>query len=240
MIIDATNKYYKQLNEEIKHTQTHDITVKNVLGQRYIGTGVKDKKMTVYGTPGNAMGAYLDNIDIEVFGNAQDAVGDTMNAGRIVVHGSIGDAAGYAMRGGEIYVEGDSGYRTGVHMKAYREKRPVIVIGGRTGSFLGEYQAGGLIVVLGLTDRKLRITGNFPCTGMHGGRVFFRSDGHDLILPSQVTAAPASEIDMEEILPYVDEYCRLFKKDLAEVLDHPFTVVAPDSHNPYNQLYVQN
>lgn len=35
------------------------------------------------------------------------------------------------------------------HMKEYKEKVPVLVIGGRTGSFLGEYQAGGIIVVLG-------------------------------------------------------------------------------------------
>ncbi len=239
MVIDVKDRDFREVNEVLRSTE-EDVRINGCLGQRFIAAGFSGRKLEIDGIPGNALGAYLNGAEIVVNGNAQDAVGDTMNAGRIVVHGSIGDAAGYAMRGGEIYVEGDSGYRTGVHMKAYREKRPVIVIGGRTGSFLGEYQAGGLIVVLGLTDRKLRITGNFPCTGMHGGRVFFRSDGHDLILPSQVTAAPASEIDMEEILPYVDEYCRLFKKDLAEVLDHPFTVVAPDSHNPYNQLYVQN
>lgn len=58
------------------------------------------------------------------------------------------------MRGGEIYVRGNAGYRAGIHMKAYRDKRPVMVIGGRTGSFLGEYQAGGYIIVLGLLDER--------------------------------------------------------------------------------------
>lgn len=58
-----------------------------------------------------------------------------MNDGRIVVHGDAGDAVGYAMRGGEIYVEGSAGYRAGIHMKAYQDKKPVIVIGGKAGSF---------------------------------------------------------------------------------------------------------
>mgnify|MGYP002508793462 CR=1 FL=1 len=57
---------------------------------------------------------------------------------------------GYAMRGGKIFVKGNAGYRAGIHMKAYEEKKPVMVIGGTAGSFLGEYQAGGVIVVLGL------------------------------------------------------------------------------------------
>jgi glutamate synthase domain-containing protein 3 len=34
-------------------------------------------------------------------------------------------------------------------MKAYEDDLPVLVIGGRAGSFLGEYQAGGIIIVLG-------------------------------------------------------------------------------------------
>lgn len=73
-----------------------------------------------------------------------------MNDGAIFVHGSSGDATGYAMRGGKIYVRGNAGYRAGIHMKAYREKQPVLIIGGEAGSFLGEYQAGGIIIVLGL------------------------------------------------------------------------------------------
>mgnify|MGYP002508363490 CR=1 FL=1 len=44
----------------------------------------------------------------------------------------------------------NAGYRAGIHMKAYKDKVPVMVIGGTAGSFLGEYQAGGVIVVLGL------------------------------------------------------------------------------------------
>ena len=83
------------------------------------------------------------------------------------------------MRGGSIYVKGNAGYRAGIHMKAYKDKVPVIVIGGCTGSFLGEYQAGGLIIVLGLDKGSRPIVSNFPCTGMHGGKLFLRGDCHD-------------------------------------------------------------
>ena len=149
--IDASGLDYRQLNAAIRSC-SGDASVTGCYGQRFIGAGLETGNLTVTGTPGNALGAYLDGACIEVHGNAQDAVGDTMNAGRIVVRGSIGDAAGYAMRGGELYVEGNAGYRAGIHMKAYGDKRPVMVIGGKAGSFLGEYQAGGVIIVLGLTD----------------------------------------------------------------------------------------
>ncbi len=104
------------------------------------------------------MGAYLDGCEIVVNGSAQDAIGDTMNDGLIVIHGNSGDAAGYSMRGGKIFIKGDAGYRAGIHMKAYKDKFPVLVIGGKAGSFLGEYQAGGIILVLGIdTDSKTNV-----------------------------------------------------------------------------------
>ena len=58
------------------------------------------------------------------------------------MHGNVGDACGYAMRGGKIYIKGDCGYRAGIHMKAYQQHFPVMVVGGKAGSFLGEYLAG--------------------------------------------------------------------------------------------------
>jgi glutamate synthase domain-containing protein 3 len=197
-------------------------------------------KIRVEGIPGNAMGAYLNGAHIETLGNAQDAVGDTMNAGTIVVRGDIGDTAGYAMRGGEIYVARQRRYRTGIHMKAYREKLPVIVIGGRAGSFLGEYQAGGLIIVLGLQINGKRIVGNFPCTGMHGGKIYLRSDCAGIVFPEQVSARPASCEDKSDILSYVAKYCTLFDYNVDEIMNAPFTVITPDIKNPYKQMYVAN
>lgn len=125
-------------------------------------------------------------------------------------------------------------------MKQYKDKVPVIVIGGITGSFLGEYQAGGLIVVLGLNSNGHRIVGNFPCTGMHGGKMFLRGNCDDIEFPSQVTARTATDADIEEIRNYISRYCELFGYNSEEILDSPFTVVTPDSKNPYKQMYVAN
>lgn len=239
MVIEAKGLDFRAINEALRAKEREN-KITGCLGQRFICAGMSDISVDIEGVPGNALGAYLNGAEITVRGNAQDALGDTMNNGTIVVHGSVGDAAGYAMRGGSIYVKGDAGYRTGIHMKAYREKKPLIVIGGCAGSFLGEYQAGGVIVVLGLGDGKKRIVGNFPCTGMHGGKMILRSDCRDITFPEQVSAKAASGEDLVEIEKYVSEYCRLFGADVGKIMDSPFTVITPDSNNPYKQLYVAN
>lgn len=237
--IDAGNKQSRELNELIRGAG-EKCTVTGCCGQRFLGAGMSGLIITMEGIPGNALGAYLNGAQITVHGNAQDAVGDTMNDGRIVVHGSIGDAAGYAMRGGEIFVQGNAGYRAGIHMKEYGQKIPVMVIGGCAGSFLGEYQAGGIILVLGLNAQGKPIVHNFPCTGMHGGKLILRGDVSGLSFPGQVTARPASPEDLGLIEKYVKTYCELFGGDCAQILDAPFTVVSPDSSNPYKQMYVAN
>ena len=239
MVLDVKDKNHREINDAVREADG-EINIKNCLGQRFIGAGMSDKKITVDGVPGNALGAYLNGANITVNGNAQDAVGDTMNDGKIIIKGSVGDAAGYAMRGGCIYVKGDAGYRAGIHMKAYKEKIPVMVIGGCTGSFLGEYQAGGIIIVLGINSDGRRIVGNFPCTGMHGGKMILRSDCADIAFPDQVTAKPATDEDIADIKKYIKEYCRLFGFDKDEILNSEFTIVTPDSKNPYKQLYVAN
>lgn len=58
--------------------------------------------------------------------------------------------------------------------------------------------------------------------------------------PSQITARLADDSDMEELKKYVSEYCVLFGYDINEVLMSPFTVITPDSKNPYKQMYVAN
>jgi len=60
-------------------------------------------------------------------------------------------------------------------MKEYQDKRPVIVIGGFAQDFLGEYMAGGVLVVLGLTlDGDAVHNARFVGTGMHGGKLYIR------------------------------------------------------------------
>lgn len=239
-VLDA-KKYgfdYQTLNRDIA-AGGRTVTVNNCLGQRFIGSGQSGKTITLNGVPGNALGAYLDGADIIVNGNAQDATGDTMNAGTIVVHGSTGDAAGYAMRGGAIYVRDDAGYRAGIHMKAYADKLPVLVIGGRCGSFLGEYQAGGLIIVLGIGYGD-DIAGNFCGTGMHGGKIYLRSDTLPEGMSPQAKAEDAGREELEAIKPLLEEFCRKFREDLNEILRGHFFVLTQNTKNPYRQLYIQN
>lgn len=232
--------HFQNLNEAIREGRESEITVENCLGQRYIGAGLADKNITINGTPGNALGAYLNGAEIYVNGNAQDAVGDTMNAGKIVVNGNGGDALGYAMRGGKIFIRGNAGYRVGIHMKAYKENKPVIVVGGRCGSFLGEYQAGGIIIVLGLDGEDRPIAGNFCGTGMHGGQIYLRSEKLPPLLPKQVKAERLERVADEEILSLIEEYCKEYKLNKNEVLNHVFYKLTPDSENQYKQMYTNN
>lgn len=239
MNIDATPLHFKELNEQIKETTEAYVTIKGCMGHRYIGSGLSNKTLEIHGTPGNALGAYLNGSTIKVYGNTQEATGDTMNEGSIYIHGSAGDATGYAMRGGKIFVRGDAGYRAGIHMKAYKEKMPILVIGGKAGSFLGEYQAGGLIIVLNLEHEQVPV-GDFCGTGMHGGKIYLRCDSLPSDLPKQVMARIAEKEDLEEIKPYIEEFCEVFEVEISEVLEKSFYVLEPNTKSPYKRLYTHN
>jgi len=230
---------YKILNEQVKESEEKEILIEQCNGQRYIGCGLNNKKITIEGVPGNALGAYLNGADLVIKGNVQDATGDTMNDGSITVFGSSGDATGYAMRGGTIYIKGNVGYRAGIHMKSYKEKLPVLVIGGRAGNFLGEYQAGGIIIVLGLGHNESPV-GYFCGTGMHGGKIYLRCSELPKDLPSQVMVSEASEEEMLEIKPYIENYCEKFGNKLEEIMNNKFYVLSANTKNPYHQLYIQN
>ena len=240
--ISATHLDFKELNERIKAV-AEDVRIDDCHGQRYIGSGLQGKTLAIHGTPGNALGAYLDGGVIAVNGNAQDAVGDTMNDGTIIIHGNAGDALGYAMRGGCIFVRGNAGYRTGIHMKEYKDKKPAIIIGGQVGSFLGEYLAGGLIVVLGIGAEDMPV-GNFPGTGMHGGRIFIRTNKELTGLPAglsaQVTEEIASDEELREIAPFIAEFAGYFSMNAELLVKDRFYVLKPDTKNPYKRLYVAN
>ena len=237
MKIDANGLDFRTLNLALRDAE-QPCEITGCLGQRFIAAGMSGKNITISGIPGNALGAYLDGGRITVCGNAQDAVGDTMNDGRIVIHGNAGDAVGYAMRGGEIYIRGNAGYLAGIHIKSYKQKQPAIIIGGRAGSFLGEYQAGGLILVLGLNTDGRPPVSNFPCTGMHGGMMVVRGDAAEIRFPGQTTTHTATDSDMERVIPYIKEFCSLFSYPTDKLLDCQYTVICPDSNNPYKQMYV--
>ena len=227
MKIFAGGMHYSALNAAVRASQENNIEIMNCVGQRYIGAGLSERHIFIHGTPGNALGAYLNGAEVRIDGNVQEATGDTMNAGVIEVHGSAGDATGYAMRGGKIFIEGDVGYRCGIHMKAFRIQKPAIVIGGRAGSFLGEYQAGGLIVV-----------GNFCGTGMHGGEIWLRTDELTAALPEQVKSERVTLSD--EAASLIREWCARFGREEKSYLSAVYYRLTPNADNPYRQMYTPN
>lgn len=237
MILNADNMHFRDLNDKIRNTSDSEIEIVNCLGQRYIASGLKGKNITIDGIPGNALGAYLDGCMLKVNGSAQDATGDTMNDGEIVIDGSSGDATGYAMRGGSIYIHENVGYRAGIHMKAYKDKKPFIIAGGTAGSFLGEYQAGGCITVLGLKSEDDIPVNNFCGMGMYGGKIYLRTNMPPTDLSERLIAKQADDDDMSEIMPQLERFSLLFKENISEILSKNFYVITPDSKNPYKQMY---
>ena len=121
------------------------ITVKNVSGHRYIGVGINQKaSVNIHGTPGNCMANFNKGGQITVFGSAQDNVADAMYEGEIIIHGDARDVLGQALQGGRIFVRGNVGNRALIQMREYRDKKPVVIIGGRADDYFGEYMSGGL------------------------------------------------------------------------------------------------
>ncbi len=243
MKIEAKGLHYKILNDKIHEALaggTREILLNQINGQRYIGDALKGSeiKITIQGTPGNDLGVFMDGPTIVVRGNAQDGVGNTMNGGRILIHGDAGDIVGYAMRGGKIYIRGNAGYRVGIHMKAFNQFFPVILIGGRAGNFLGEYMAGGLMIVLGLDQNgKDSPVGTYVGTGMHAGKIYVRGHVRDYQLGREIRVFDMDKKDWEEMNPFLEEYCRDFNLPLDEIRQSPFVKLIPHTHRPYGKLY---
>ena len=141
------------------------------------------------------------------------------------------------MRGGRIFIEGNIGYRAGIHMKAYMDKSPVLVIGGCAGSFLGEYLAGGLIIVLGQGANGAYPVSFFCGTGMHGGKIVLRCDEAPAGLPRQVLVREMTDADRKEICPQVTDYCSFFGGNPKEILNQRFYVLTANPAAGYKQLY---
>lgn len=241
--IDASGMYYADLNksirESIKSGEAYEFLLKNINGQRYIGDGLTgDNRITIEGTPGNDLAAYMNGYEIVVKGNAQDAVANTMNTGRIIVHGNAGDTLGYAMRGGEVFIKENVGYRVGIHMKEYQDKVPVIVVGGKAGDFLGEYMAGGRILLLGMNLRDgEEIVGNYCGTGMHGGVMYVRGEVAEHKLGKEVRVEELNEQDKEFVSSYVMKYVEYFGFSYDFIMNKKFTKLYPFNKRPYGNLY---
>lgn len=244
--VDATNLETRELNDRLRDLMlsgVEKVVLRNVCGQRYIGTRLytpEHRKMDIeiYGTPGNDLAAFLFGHNIRVHANAQDGVGNTMDHGEVVVEGRAGDVLGFSMRGGKIFVRDGVGYRTALHMKEYEDKKPVVVIGGTSQDFLGEYMAGGIVILLGLGGKPHK--GNFLGTGMHGGVIYLRGTVDKTQVGSQVDISPLNDADREIVDHYVSEFVQRFP-DLGigkeEILKGEFIRLSAKSKRPYVKLY---
>ncbi|MCK5577280.1 MAG: hypothetical protein KAI14_03085 [Dehalococcoidales bacterium] len=240
--VDVTGLSYRKLNEQLRQLVADGasrIELLNVCGQRYIGTDLGGPvELVIYGTPGNALGAFMDGPSITVYGNAQDGCGNTMNEGEIIIHGHAGDIVGLSARGGRIFVRDDVGYRAAIHMKGYGDKKPVLVVGGTAQDFVGEYMAGGVLVLLGLTlGEGENHRASFIGTGMHGGVIYLRGSVEDHQLGEEVGRAELDEADYRVLEENVSRFARHFGRDADEILKGSFIKLFPRWLRPYGQLY---
>ena len=240
--IDAAGTHYRELNERLRalvRAGAESIVVRGVTGQRYLGTSVQAPvRITIEGVPGNDLGAFMDGPHIEVLGDAQDGCGNTMNSGTIVIHRSAGDIVGHSMRGGKIFVRGNVGYRVGIHMKEYESVRPSIVIGGTAQHFLGEYMAGGVMLVLGMglapdQPHPSRYVG----TGMHGGVIYMRGTVSTTYLGREVGLLPMTAEDEWLVQGLVREFGAHLGVDPEPLIHSPYVKLVPLTKRPYGRLY---
>jgi glutamate synthase domain-containing protein 3 len=124
-------------------------------------------------------------------------------------------------------------------MKTYKSSVPIIVAGGHAGDFLGEYMAGGMIIVLGIHNRtkKAEILGDWVATGQHGGAIYVRGNVDESKLGNGASQFPLTADDEIAVKKVLKEYCQVFGLDLERLLDSEFTKIAPLSHRPYAALY---
>ena len=240
MNLDTSGQHYKKVNQDIHaalEAGNHQLILQNVRGQRYIGCGLGSQvRLTINGVPGNDLASFMNGARIEVMGNAQDAVGNTMNAGLVLVHGAAGDIVGYGMRGGRIYIEGDVGYRAGIHMKAFEDNFPVVVVGGSAQDYFGEYMAGGVLVVLNREDRESPV-GHFVGTGMHGGMIFIRGRVDDWQVGAEVGFSKPSDEEWEYLEGIIADYYKELELDPRSFGPDEFSKLYPKSARPYGNLY---
>ena len=239
--IDAHRLHYTPLNQKIRAAiadGSKEIIIDNVLGQRFIGDGVRGDgvTITVNGVPGGDLAMFMSGPTIIVNGNADHAPGNTMDKGKVIIHGSAGDAVAHSMRGGRVYVRDNIGYRGGIHMKQYMEKRPILVVGGAARAFLGEYMAGGLLIVLGLNG-VTPIAERGVGSGIHGGEILVRGPVDELHLGVGAKQTPATEEQKTMIKPIIEDFAQQFGIDPAPLLASDYTRISPASARPFANKY---
>ena len=240
LVIDVKGMHYSPLNKKIREavaSGVKEIVLNNVLGQRFIGNGLRgDTKITINGVPGGDLGMFMSGPECEVFGNAEHAPGNTMDGGSLIIHGNAGDAVAHSMRGGKVFVEGNIGYRGGIHMKEYDGKRPILAIGGTSHAFLGEYMAGGLILVLGI-GHEPTVEDRGIGSGIHGGEIIIRGDVSEKLLGVGAKKVEFTDADLLRLASVIEDFCGRFNIDPAPFLTTNYSRIIPASARPFAGKY---
>jgi glutamate synthase domain-containing protein 3 len=239
--IDAKNLHYTPLNQQVRAAVAggaKEIVIENVLGQRFIGDGLRGDGVTITlnGVPGGDLAMFMSGPTIIVHGNADHAPGNTMDQGKVIIHGSAGDAVAHSMRGGRVYVRDNIGYRGGIHMKQYEGKRPILVVGGSARAFLGEYMAGGLLIVLGLNSLT-PVSERGIGSGIHGGEIIIRGTVDEKNLGVGAKQQPVTIKEREAILPVIMDFAQAFGIDPSCFRTDTYTRIVPASARPFANKY---
>ena len=106
-------------------------------------------------------------------------------------------------------------------------------MGGDAGSFLGEYLAGGVIVLMGRP-------GQYLATGMHGGVIYLREPLAADEVPEGLVLEPVDADDRALLADLLGEYNAHFASDLGapvEATGEGYYRLRPASSRPYASLY---
>src|SRR6202521_5746213 len=134
----------------VEGAKSDELEIRGEVGKvKWIGRGMTRGRVTIAGSVGMHLGAYMKGGSIDVSGNASDWLGAEMSGGFIRIRGNAGGQVGAAYRGslsgmtdGTILIEGTAGLEVGKRMKA-----GIIAVGGLVKDFAGLQMKGGTIVL---------------------------------------------------------------------------------------------
>jgi glutamate synthase domain-containing protein 3 len=128
-------------------------------------------------------------------------------------------------------------------MKEYHDAVPTLVVGGTAQDFLGEYMAGGRIVVFGLSLAPGEPHhASFIGTGMHNGAIYLRGPvqphqlGREVGVVRPGDAAWAAE-DWRFLQRCAEGYAGHFGASAAELLRGEWAKLYARHLRPYGPLY---
>ena len=112
-----------------------------------------------------------------------------------------------------------------------------ITVNGISGNALGAYLNNASITVNANAQDAVGDT-------MNAGKILIHGSAGDAagyaMRGGKIYADIASFEDLQGIMDDLKEYCSDFHYDLKTILSSPFTLVTPNSKNPYKQMYVAN